>query len=111
MSDMSVSATEKKRPTSLTVMGELGIIFSSLGLLGSFGGCAYGICLGSMTGTFSEIGKYAEESRVMMEQVGQLFQGLMIFMIVVCVFPVLMIIFLNTPRAREHFLKLQNPTA
>ena len=50
MSDMTVPEPLQKRPTSLTVMGVLGIIFSGMGLLGVLSGCAGVLCLQSVFG-------------------------------------------------------------
>ena len=50
MADMNIPVTPPKRPTSLTVMGVLGIVFSGLGLLGVLGSCAGSFCLQSVYG-------------------------------------------------------------
>ena len=82
MSDMTASVPQKKRPTSLTVMGILGIVFSSIGLLGVLASCAGTLCMQSTFGRLanmlpSDASEFlSEETTGMMETMQQLEQNL-----------------------------------
>jgi hypothetical protein len=89
MSDFSATPATTKRPTSLTVMGVLGIVFSGFAILGAFGGCAGAICSGTfMQKVLSQIpaeatGELAEGAASLLQTANQIMQLLMVYLFVV----------------------------
>jgi hypothetical protein len=77
----------KKRPTSLTVMGVLGIVFSSMSLLGALSSCGMAACLGTfIKNIFEKLPQAAADSLALntaqlMQSVNEFIQVMSIFLV------------------------------